>query len=158
MKILLKTICYILASLLLFGICSGLFPKEEYGGVSPSETYHQNAMLGIIFMFISHSCVFIYLFYKEFSIPKIGSIFFCFCLHFLLVLLGLYLIVLNLYDFLIQNYSDLSSLISERDEYNDELQSTAFIVFALGGFMIFAIWGSVSGLKKIINKRKNNLN
>lgn len=158
MKILLKTICYILASLLLFGIFSGLFPKEKYGGASPSETYHQNAMLGIIFMVISHSCVFIYLFYKEFSLPKIGSIFFCFCLHFLLVSLGFYLSVVHLYDFIMENYPNLSSLISERDAYNDELPSTAFILFALGGFMIFSIWGSVSGLKKIINKKKNSLN
>lgn len=156
MKILLKTIYYILASFLFFGICSGLFPEEKYGGASPSETYHQNTILSLIFIFTFHSSAFIYLFYKEFSLPKIGSVFFCFCLHFLLVSLGIYLIVLNLYDFIMVNYADLSSLISERDAYNDELPSTNIILFAFGGFMIFAIWGSVTGLKKLINNSNNN--
>lgn len=151
MKILLKTICYILASLLFFGICSGLFPEKEYGGASPSENHQQNSMIGFILLVLLHSSVFVFLFYKEFLLPKIWSVLLCFCLHFLLVSVGFYLIVMIFYDFLILHYPDLSNLISERDVYNDDFPSTFFILSALGSFMIFAVWGSVSGLKKLIN-------
>lgn len=150
MKIFLKSICYTLASLLFFVICDGLLPEEKYGGASPSEDFVQKGILSVIFIFAFHTSAFIYLFYKEFSLPKIGSILLCFCLHFVLISLGFYLIVLHLYDFLIENYPDLSNLISERDAYNDEFPNTFYILFSLGGFMIFAIWGSVNGLKKLI--------
>lgn len=158
MKILLKSIFYVLASLLFFGICSRLFPGEEYGGESPSEDFVKNGILSVTFIFVLHTSVFIYLFYQEFAVLKMWSILLCFFLHCLMISLGFYLIIIIFYDFLMENYPDLSYLISETDQHNDEFPSTFYILFSLGGFMIFATWGSISGLKKIINKRKNNSN
>lgn len=156
MKIFLKTIGYTLISLFFFIICDGFFPEEEYGGASPSDNYHENVLIGIILSVLLQSSLFIYLFYKEFSLRTIWSVLLCFCLHFLLVFLGFYLSVILIYDFIIENYPDLSTAISERDAYNDQYPNTFYCVFSMGGFMIFAIWGSVGGLKRLINNFNKN--